>query len=153
MKDSWPTQLENHEQGSDVGLVLPVSVRAAKSIVRLSQSLDEIARGKGASQEVINSNSFDSMMSAYKFVAAYSGVLNEAAVDQVYAGNRYDAIDAVILTTRAQFDEKADAIRAGLEMVQSEKVNKKVLDLFGGRWDFMKSTLGGLKNYHENKDS
>ena len=35
MKDAWPTQLESHEQVSDVSLVLPVSTRAAKSIVRL----------------------------------------------------------------------------------------------------------------------
>lgn len=147
MKDAWPTQLENHEQGSDVGLVLPVSTRAAKSIVRLSQALDEIARGKGASQEVIDAGAFDSMMTAYKFASAYSGVLNESAVDQKYAGNRYAALDAVVSTTQTQFTDKADAIRAGLEMVQSGKSNSKVLNLFNGRWEFMKSTLEGLKNY------
>ena len=147
MKDAWPTQLENHEQGSDVGLVLPVSTRAAKSIVRLSQALDDVARGKGASQEIIDANAFDSMMTAYKFVSAYSGVLNESDVDQKYSGDRYGALDAVISTTQTQFDEKADAIRAGLEMVRSGKSNSKVLNLFNGRWEFMKSTLGGLKNY------
>ncbi len=147
MKDAWPTQLENHEQGSDVGLVLPVSTRAAKSIIRLSQALDEIARGKGASQETIDANAFDSMMKAYKFASAYSGVLNESDVDQKYSGDRYGALDAVILATQTQFEQKAGAICAGLEMVRSGKSDSKILDLFDGRWKFMKSTLEGLRNY------
>jgi MoxR-like ATPase len=147
MKDAWPTQLENHEQGSDVGLVLPVSPRAAKSIIRLSQSLDQVAVDKGVKNETVESGAFDSMMQAYKFVSAYSGVLNDASVEANYGGDRYKAIDAVIATTRQQFyGEKNNSgmnekINAGLEMVSSGKLDQRVLNLFSGRWEFMRPTL------------
>jgi hypothetical protein len=144
MKDAYPTQLENHEQGSDVGLVLPVSPRAAKSIIRLSQSLDQIAINKGASSETVEAGTFNSMMQAYKFVSAYSGVLNEASVEANYGGNKYEAMDAIIRTTTREFEEQKTKIFAGIEMVSSRKLNQKVLNLFVGRWTFMRSTLGGM---------
>jgi MoxR-like ATPase len=144
MKDSWPTQLTNNEQGSDVGLVLPVSVRAAKSIIRLSQSLDRVALDKGVSQEMVDANQFDSMMQAYKFVSTYSGVLNEAGVDANYGGDKYKALDAVIATTKQQFDSQGDNIRAGYEMAESGKTDLRVLNKFTGRWQFMRDTLEQL---------
>ena len=146
MKDAWPTQLENHEQGSDVGLVLPVSPRAAKSIIRLSESLDKIASEKGVQEKTIRNNPLDSMTQAYKFVSAYSGVLNEAAVEANYENNRYKAIDAVIASTREQFKTQDGNIAAGIEMVKSGKTNSKVLNNFGGRWSFMRDTLERLIN-------
>lgn len=140
MKEAWPTQLENHEQGSDVGLVLPVSTRGAKSIIRLSQAFDDITQERGAK----SLDYLDSMMQAYRLVSSYSGVLNEADVQNKYGGDHYSAIDAVIDTTRQQFNSQSDNLAAGLEMVQKGKSNKKVLNLFQGRWGFMKDTLEGL---------
>jgi len=137
MKEAWPNELEVHEQGADVGLVLPVSMRAAKSILRLSQSLDEIVKSKGVSEEVIGDSYFDSMMQAYKFVSAYSGVLNDSAVNAVYSGDKYKALDAVIATTRTQFDSQNNNILAGIEMFRKGIVDQKVLNLFQGRWAFM----------------
>lgn len=142
MKEAWPNELENHEQGSDIGLVLPISPRAAKSIVRLSQALDEIASEKG----VKNIDYFESMMQAYKFVAAYSGILNESAVQSNYSNNKYKAMDAIIATTKQQFDEKKDLINAGLEMAKSKKINSKVLNDFNDRWQFMKDIILNLAN-------
>ncbi|MEM4330547.1 MAG: AAA family ATPase [Candidatus Pacearchaeota archaeon] len=153
MKDAWPNELESNEQWSDVGLVLPVSIRAAKSIIRLSQALDKIAEKKGISKEVIEKGYFDSMMQAYKFVSAYSGVLNEAAVQANYSGDRYAALDAVIETTKGQFEEQLENIARGLDMVKSGKVNKKVLDSFTGRWAFMRDTLEGIINSNKSKGS
>jgi MoxR-like ATPase len=141
MKGTWPTQLENHEQGSDVGLVLPVSPRAAKSIIRLSQSLDDIARQKGG-----NPDEFESMMTAYKLVSSYSGVLNEADVQNKFDGNHYKAMDAVISTTRTQFNEQGNNIDAGLEMASKGEKDQKIMDNFKGRWTFMKDTLEGILN-------
>ena len=151
MKDCWPTKLENHEQGSDVGLVLPVSVRAAKSVIRLSQALDMIAEEKGAKRETIEEGALDSMMQAYKFVSAYSGVLNESSVRQNYEGDKYKAIDAVIATTRQQFESQKDNISGGVEMTESGKTDSRVLDKFTGRWQFMRDTLERL--VRENKNS
>jgi len=144
MKEAWPNQLENNEQGSDVALVLPCSTRAAKSVIRLSQSLDELVREKGATPEQIQKGYFDSMMQAYKFVGAYSGVLNEAMVDGKYEGNKYGAMDAVITSTRAEFDRQYDNIDAGLAMVESGKANQKVMSKFNGRWEFMRDILDAL---------
>ncbi len=153
MKGRWPNEVTNHGQGSDEGLVLPVSPRAAKSILRLSQSLDDIAAGKGVGAEEIQKGAFNSMMQAYRLVSAYSGVLDEAKVQNVYHGNHYDAMDAVITATQSQFDQNSDNINAGAAMVLSGKRNKKVLDLFTGRWEFMKDTLESLaKQYEEEKD-
>ncbi|MFA5084502.1 MAG: AAA family ATPase [Candidatus Paceibacterota bacterium] len=145
MKDAWPNNLESHEQGSDIGLVLPVSPRASKSIIRLSQALDSIAAEKGAK----NLDYLDSMMQAYKFVSAYSGVLNEAAVAANYDGSRYKAMDSIITTTKKQFDDKRNSMAAGLEMVKSGKTDKKVLDLFDERWGFMKDILVHLSNQNQ----
>mgnify|MGYP002639729508 CR=1 FL=1 len=153
MKDLWPTGLEDHEQVSDVGLVLPVSPRAAKSILRLSQALDDVAERKGATREQIEQGYFGSMMQAYKFVAAYSGVLNDSAVHNNFGGDKYKALDDIITTTKTQYDGQSENIAAGLEMVAKGKTNAKVLDLFQGRWQFMKDTLEGIvsMNFQENK--
>ena len=91
-------------------------------------------------------------MQAYKFVAAYSGVLNDAGVEATYGGDKYKALDAVIATTRTKFDEQRDNIKAGVEMAISNKSNDKVLDLFrGDRWEFMVDLLLGLQKKHGNK--
>ncbi|MEK6829255.1 MAG: AAA family ATPase [Nanoarchaeota archaeon] len=146
MKSAWPTQLDSHEQGSDVGLVLPVSPRAAKSIIRLSQSLDDIARQKGGSPD-----EFESMMTAYKMVSSYSGVLNEADVQNKYDGNHYKAMDAIISTTRTQFNGQAENIDAGLEMASKGEKDQKIMDNFKGRWTFMRDTLEGILNNSKEK--
>lgn len=151
MKGSWPTALPDHEQASDVGLVLPVSPRAAKSIIRLSQSLDQIALDKGASPDVVYSHEgrFNSMMQAYKLVSAYSGTLNEAEIRENYEGNHYKAMDAVITTTKEEFDRQKESISGGLEMVADGKRSQKVFGRFSGRWNFMKDTLEGLLRKQE----
>ncbi len=153
MKEAWPNEITkpvqgpdavNHAQGSDEALVFPVSVRAAKSIIRLSQAFDYLAKEKGASKEEIEKGDFDSMMQAYKFVGAYSGILNDLAVREIYENDKYSAMDAVIQTTQNQFKEKAGDLSSGFYMVKEGKKSKKVLDLFDGRWGFMKDTLEGL---------
>ncbi len=143
MKETWPNSVDNHGRGSDEALVLPVSIRAAKAIITLSHALDEIAKGKGAGQV----DALESMMHAYKFVSAYSGVLNEAAVMQNYNNDKYFAMDAVIASTQEQFRQQTPNIAAGLEMLASGKPNQKIFDRFAGRWEFMKDILSGeLKN-------
>jgi hypothetical protein len=139
MKDSWPNAVDNHGKGSDEALVLPVSMRAAKSIIRLSQAFDEISK-----RNLGNPDSKESMLQAYKFVSAYSGILNDAMIQANYDGDKYSALDSIILSTDTQFVEQKDNISAGIEMVKFGKSNEKVLNLFNGRWEFMKDTLNGL---------
>ncbi len=144
MKGAWPTSVDSHGQGSDEALVLPISLRAAKSILRLSQSLDDIALGKGATPEAVEQGHFDSMMQAYRLVSAYSGVLNEADVQNKYKGDHYSTIDAVIATTRTQFDSNKENIAAALHMVEQGKRDANIMNLFNGRWQFMKDTVDSL---------
>ncbi|MDO8516490.1 MAG: AAA family ATPase [Nanoarchaeota archaeon] len=139
MKESWPNAVDNHSQGSDEALVLPVSMRAAKSIIRLSQSFDEISKRNGG-----NPDAKESMLQAYKFVSAYSGILNDAMVQANYNGDKYSALDSIILSTETQFEEQKENISAGIYMVESQKSNEKVLNNFNGRWEFMKDTLNSL---------
>src|SRR3989338_739084 len=141
MKEAWPNEITSHGQGSDEALILPVSVRGAKSILRLSEAFDYIAKEKGASEKDIKENSFDSVVSAFKFVGAYSGILNDIAVRENYFNDKYSAIDAVIQTAKTQFEEKSKDISAGFEMIHKGKKSQKVLDLFNERWEFMKNTL------------
>ncbi|MDP4012263.1 MAG: AAA family ATPase [Candidatus Nanoarchaeia archaeon] len=141
MKSAWPTALENHEAGSDAALVLPVSPRAAKSIITLSQALDQIVQEKGAETP----DPLESMMQAFKFTSAYSGILNEALVRQTYGEDHYKAMDAVINATRTEFsDDRKDKIAAGLELADKGKKNERLLSVFSGRWSFMKSLLERL---------
>jgi MoxR-like ATPase len=140
MKSGWPNKLEAHEVGSDAALVLPVSPRAAKSIITLSQALDAVAEEKGATDLY----PIDSMMAAFKFVGAYSGILNESMVMQTYEGNNYRAIDAVVDTTRTQFEDQKDNIAAGIEMLREKKKSEKIMREFSGRWGFMKNVLEHL---------
>lgn len=139
---SWYTKLGNNAQGSDEGLILPVSVRAAKSIIRLSHALEDIVKAKGAKDV----DQIDSMMNAWKFVSAYSGVLNDTAVKQNvnYNGDRYKAMDAVIQATKAQFDQQQPNMEAGINMVAEGKVDQRVLDKFQGRWEFAKGVLESM---------
>jgi MoxR-like ATPase len=145
MKSQWPNSLEGHSMGSDEALILPVSPRAAKSIITLSQALDQITEEKGAG----NLDYFNSMMTAFKFASAYSGILNDALIRSNYGGNHYGAMDAVIATTREQFKSKEEAIAAGYVMLNKGKMSKKILDNFSGRWGFMKNLL---ENFYERKE-
>lgn len=140
LKSGWPNKIEGHAAGSDEALILPVSPRAAKSIITLSQALDQVTREKGANEL----NYFNSMMTAFKFAAAYSGILNEALIRQSYDENHYNAMDAVIDTTKAQFDNKKEHIASGIGMARKGKKDKKLLDEFSGRWSFMKDLLESL---------
>ncbi len=147
LKEQWPNVIENHGQGSDEALVLPVSPRAAKSIIRLSQSLDALAEEKGGKVDE-QTGYFESMMQAYKFVGAYSGILNDAMVDSdLYKGDKYSALDAVASATREQFNQKRDYIAAALALAGKGKLDANLADEFNGRWEFMKDTLGGLVKY------
>lgn len=140
MKSGWPNRLEGHDIGSDYALILPVSRRAAKSIITLSQALDCITGEKGAK----DIDYFASMMIAFKFTSAYSGVLNEASVMQNYDEDHYKTMDAVIDITKSEFDTHKDIIAAGIEMVKKGNINEKILKEFSGRWYFMKQVLENL---------
>src|SRR3989344_3765576 len=141
MKEAWPNNIQNNQRGSDEALVLPISPRAAKSIIRLSQSLDDIALERGATPDVIAQGALNSMMQAYKLVSTHSGVLNEAMVKNVYDGDRYAAMDALIATTLLQFAQKEGDIMSGIDMVRKGKREAKIMNLFTGRWEFMRDTL------------
>ena len=141
MKDAWPNAITNHAKGSDESLILPVSPRAAKSILRLSQAFDYIAKEKGVSEKEIQDAYFNSIMQAFKFVGAYSGILNDLAVRENYANDKYSALDAVIQTTKTQYESHIENISAGLQMINTGKKSKKVLDKFNGRWGFMRNFI------------
>ena len=141
LKDSWPSAITSHGQGSDEALILPVSPRAAKSILRLSQAFDYIAKEKGALENEIKDNYFNSVMNAFKFVGAYSGILNEIAVRENFENDKYSAMDSVILASKNQYDSQSANISAGVHMANSGKKSKKVLDNFSGRWGFMRDFL------------
>jgi hypothetical protein len=147
LKATWHNKIEGHEAGSDAALVSPISPRAAKSVITLSQALDQITKEKGAT----DLDHIQSMMTAFKFVGAYSGILNDSAVRQVYEEDKYKAMDAVIDTTKLQFDQNKDKIAAGFEMLNKGKKQKKVLDGFTGRWKFMKSLLEDLHEQRRKK--
>ena len=139
LKSGWPNKLEGHALGSDEALILPVSPRAAKSIITLSQALDSIVEEKRAEPDY-----FNSMMTAFKFASAYSGILNQAAVMQTYDENPYKAMDAVIETTKTQFKQQEDKIIAGLDMAGKGKKSERLLNEFQGRWGFMRNILESL---------
>lgn len=143
LKDAWPNAIKNHGAGSDEALILPVSPRAAKSIIRLSQAFDYIAKEKGASSEDIESSYNESMMQAFKFVGAYSGILNEIAVRENHENDKYKALDAVIQSTQAQYQDKESDISAILGMAAKGKKEKRLLDKFSGRWEFVKDIIIG----------
>ncbi len=149
MKNTWPNAVDSHGQGSDESLVLPLSTRAAKSVIRLSQALDDFTVERGVPRADVEKSALNSMMQAYRLVAPHSGVLNEAKVQGVYNGDHYKAINAVITTTITEFNNNKDNLKAGLEMVRSGKTNKKITDLFKGRWGFMKDTLDRLMVHRE----
>ncbi len=144
LKSGWPNKLEGHEAGSDEALILPVSPRAAKSILTLSQALDSIVEEKGSQPDY-----FNSMMTAFKFASAYSGILNQSAVMQTYDENPYKAMDAVIDTTRAQFNSQKNNIKAGFDMVSKGKTDGKLLNEFQGRWSFMRDLFEYLAEENE----
>lgn len=138
LKDAWPSAITNHGQGSDEALILPVSPRAAKSILRLSQAFDYIAKKKGISNEEVRSAYFDSVMQAFKFVGAYSGILNDVAVREKYENDKYSAINAVIQSSKAQYESQLENISSGLGMLNNGRLSQKVLEKFNGRWNFMR---------------
>ena len=141
MKDAWPNAITNHGIGSDEALIFPISPRAAKSILRLSQAFDYISKEKGASDEEVKGYYFDSVMQAFKFVGAYSGILNDLAVRENYANDKYSAIDAIIQASRTQYDSHLEDISAGLYMISQGSKSQKVLDSSNGRWGFMRNFL------------
>ena len=140
MKSGWTSKIEGHEAGSDAALVKAISPRAAKSILTLSQALDEISTEKGAQSQ----DHFESMMLAFKLASAHSGIMNPALVNANFDGDNYKAIDSVIQATKGQFEQKKDDIAAAFTMLQEGNAKKKVLDRFSGRWEFMKDLIEGM---------
>ncbi|PIN95145.1 hypothetical protein COU53_00860 [Candidatus Pacearchaeota archaeon CG10_big_fil_rev_8_21_14_0_10_30_48] len=149
LKEAWPNSLDGHSQGSDEALVLPLSMRAAKSTIKLSNALDEIAREKGAEQEDINSGAFSSMMTAYRLVAPYSGVLNEAAVRSNHSNDHYVAIDSVIQATAGEFQQQKDNLTVALFEADKGTIGESTLNQFWGRWHFMKNILKHIAKSQE----
>ena len=68
---------------------------------------------------------------------------------QVYGENPYKAMDAVIETTKTQFDSQKDLIAAGLEMARQGQEKQKILNEFSGRWGFMRNLLENLSKKNE----
>jgi hypothetical protein len=92
------------------------------------------------------------MMSAFKFVGAYSGILNEVKVREHYDNDKYSAIDAVVQATKTQYDSQFENISAGIYMINEGKKSKKILDKFDGRWKFMRSFLeNAIDSQKDNK--
>ena len=60
-------------------------------------------------------------------------------------------MDAVIATTKAQFDAKKDYLVAAFYMINKRKKDKKILDEFSGRWSFMKSILENVAEKNKNE--
>ncbi|MEK6879199.1 MAG: hypothetical protein AABY22_06295, partial [Nanoarchaeota archaeon] len=120
-----------------------------KSIIRLSHSLEDIARAKGAEKV----SPAESMLNAWKFVSAYSGILNEHAVRQNanYNGDRYKVMDALIQGTRNQFEQQQQPIEAGMNMVAGGELKESVMNRFSGRWGFMRETLQSLLEKNKQK--
>ena len=50
-------------------------------------------------------------------------------------------MDAVVDTTRTQIDGKKELIAAGINMSRRRRKDKKLLDGFSGRWQFMRNLL------------
>lgn len=145
LKDKWPTAITGTAAASDEALVLPLSHRAAKSVLTLSQALDSIVEEKGGETPA----PLDSMLTAYKFVGAYSGILNDAAVDQNYNGNPYAAMNALNDVTRAQFEAQGTTLAAAVHMASKGKIDKKILDAFTGRWGFAKDIFRSLAERYQ----
>ena len=74
-----------------------------------------------------------------------------AEVRQNHNENYYRAMDAVIETTRREFDEKERYIAAGLGMAEKGIENQKLLDAFSGRWQFMKEILANYADKNRKK--
>jgi len=89
------------------------------------------------------------MMTAFKFVSAYSGVLNEADVNANHNSSKYKAMDSIIDTTRQQFQAKKDLILAGFEMAKEGKKDDGLLSSFDDRWGFMKNILENIGDSHK----
>ncbi len=142
LKSLWPNIIEGHETGSDLPLLLPVSPRAAKSIITLSQALDTIAQEKGVVQDY--RLHIESMLTAFKFVSAYSGILNPALVRQQYHENPYAAMDGVIENTRGQIEQMKEPIAEGIGMVSDGRISQLLLRKFSERWSFMGDIFNAL---------
>ncbi|MEK6829332.1 MAG: hypothetical protein AABY15_04330, partial [Nanoarchaeota archaeon] len=91
---------------------------------------------------------------AFKFVSAYSGILNEAAVRNDYNENHYSAMDAVIGYTKAEFDRMVPYLLAAKNMVNNKKKSQNLLKEFVGRWTFAKTlfeTLSDRESINKNE--
>lgn len=137
MKNVWPNSVKGHDEGSDAGLIYPVSKRSAFSVLSLSQALKAVARSKGAE----SIDDLDTFFEAFRLTGSYSGILNQGWVNEEHYGNPYVALGALIDNYKKEFGEKKDLVARSIGMAQQGKLDDKMLSQFDGRWSFMKDVL------------
>lgn len=150
LKEAFPAICEScHEAGSYCGMTIPVSTRATKSLKALVLGLEAVAESKGAKQE----SSLDNFFEAFKLIAPYSGILSPIKVQQLYHGNGYLAINAIVDSMKKEFSEKKDLITEGLSRAQKGKLDGRILDTFSGKWGFYGDILKDINEKAQGKKS
>ena len=134
-KNSCPGCVQGHEKGSDAALIFPFSTRAAISALSLAQAFSEIRKEK----ETPYVSSIEPVFDTAYLIGAQSGVLHPSAVDAHYNSNPYTAMNAVVEGIRAEFAEKADALK---EAIKAAKDGRLIhADEFTGRFGYVKDIL------------
>lgn len=134
-KNSWPGCVQGHDTGSDAALIFPFSTRSAISTLTLATALENVRQAKGDPY----GDSLEPVFDAAYLIGAQSGVLHPSAVGQLYDGNCYRAMGAVMDGNRAEFGSKRELLQESIAAAQKGEL--RYMDEFTGRWGYMKEVL------------
>jgi hypothetical protein len=136
-KTSWPgcVKEDSHEKGSDAAVIFPFSQRSTLTTMTLASALEMVRKSKGNPYD----DSVQAVLDAAYIVGAQSGVLHPMAVETLFEGNPYAAMQDVMGGIRSEYAQKKDVLHQAIGQARKGKLAH--LDSFSGRWGFMKDVL------------
>ena len=133
------------ELGNGCGNTYPISIRTEKAVALLAGGLKAVADAKRG--EIKNKTvGYQEILSAFRIVAPYSGMLDKQWVRQEFMGNEQAAINKVAQQISKEITDLSDPINKSISEALLGNLSVRALDPFSGRWKWYKEVAGSFND-------
>jgi hypothetical protein len=122
-----------NELGRGCGYTYPVSIRSEKAIALLAKGLKVVADAKSGEVSSLRVR-YQDILSAFKLVAPYSGMLDERWVAKEFLGNQQFAIDNIAQGIGTELNAMSSRLKTGYTEAIAGKLTEQTKEQFQGRW-------------------
>ncbi len=143
-----------NELGKGCGYIYPVSMRSEKAIITLARGLKVVADAKSNPERLDLRVRYQDILTAFKIVAPYSGMLDEQWVKNHYLGNQQFAIDVITEKISEEITTRKDAMSEAYLEASKGSLSEVQKNRFKDRWSFFADFLVAVNSIAKslNKD-